>query len=448
MGIGTAIVGSVAGPLINGIFGNDAAKDANKRQWRRQLIAWGHEDDVRRDERRYLEGQTKSNRAHARQVLADNRRHERATTLENRSHARQVLNEQRGYNERMGAEDRAFMLRDRAKMQAEMDERAERTTASRGIDFGKLRDEAIAAGFNPLSVLGNAALYSTEVGYGTAGGPYQAGPTSIASGSAVSGGSVPGGAVMAGSAGSGYSAGVMPEVITSGNFMGEALSAGVNTAFNALDDMQRGDRELTEALARATSIEAQQKAIQARNPGYQGFAVATNAPFNAAESYTPPALYRGTTSMGAAISDPGPTRYHEGGPPVPHSRGLIPVVDANGIKTMMPRGVVENITGSGEPWQHLVTGNQSDLYGEVGGEAYGIANSDAVRDTVRPRRDEEDSIWETKSDLQKLMWSPHNYIKEALPNPPGYVDTWDNGMTGVDLKARTGRGWNGGVFQY
>lgn len=430
MGIGTAIVGSVAGPLINGIFGNDEAKDANKRQWRRQLIAWGHEDDVRRDERRYLAGQTKSNRAHARQVLADNRRHERATTLENRSHARQVLSEQRGYNERLGREDRAFMLQDRATMQRQMDERAERTTASRGIDFGKLRDEAIEAGFNPFSVLGNAALYSTEVGYGTAGGPYQAGPTSIASGSAVSGGSVPGGAVMAGSAGSGYSAGAMPEVISSGSFMGQALAAGVDTAFNALSDIERGDRELTEALARATSVEAQAKAIQARNPGYQGFAVATNEPFNAAQSYTPPALYRGSTSVGSAISEGSPGRYsyHEGGPPIPRSKSLIPTIGADGRTTMMPRGIVENVTGSAEPFQHLVAGNYADIYGEIGGEAYAAGDAKRIQDNARPRRFEDDADWDDKSDLQKLRYSPHNYLKEALPFQPGFSETWSDGM--------------------
>lgn len=190
------------------------------------------------DERDYVRG-----------VTADNRRYDLERLADDRRYADGRLRDDRAYMARQRDADIAQYSRDRNFMQNRSNNLAERTAASRGIDFVKLRDDAIAAGYNPMTALSMAHAYSKQVDYTLQGGVYSPGANYTASGPGynVTGGSgggaggaagggvapmsTPSSSVAAGGfqvRGNGYTSSGNAG-LSSGAFIGEALDRAVDT---------------------------------------------------------------------------------------------------------------------------------------------------------------------------------------------------------------------------
>lgn len=205
-----------------------------------------------RDDRRYAEGLLADERDYVRGVTADNRRYDLERLADDRRYADGRLRDDRAYMARQRDADIAQYSRDRNFMQNRSNNLAERTAASRGIDFVKLRDDAIAAGYNPMTALSMAHAYSKQVDYTLQGGVYSPGANYTAAGPGynVTGGSgggaggaagggvapmsTPSSSVAAGGfqvRGNGYTSSGNSG-LSSGAFIGEALDRAVDTYFN------------------------------------------------------------------------------------------------------------------------------------------------------------------------------------------------------------------------
>ncbi|MGA0614184.1 hypothetical protein [Paracoccus sp. KR1-242] len=284
-------IGSLVGPalsVVGSLLGSRSADKRDKRNWQRQLITWGHEDEVRRDQRRYDAGRTVNDRKHAAQVRNEERAYQR-TRLAN----------DRAYDERRMHEDRAYAREDRANMQALTDRQAERTTASRGIDWQKLRSEAEAAGFNPLTAMSMAGAYSTEVGYGVAGAPYQAAPGNVSGGVGYNGGGS--GPVASATTGGGYSSSFVP-AMASGSFAQEAFGQLGAVADNYFNTPERD--VLADSLRTALNTRAVAEARAVQNPPQSfGYDLQKVKPFIAAKSSSAPQMSKINAPQPAASDD-------------------------------------------------------------------------------------------------------------------------------------------------
>lgn len=308
---------------------NEKARGQADKEWRRAREAY-HVD--RQNERNYLGKKTTEDRKFAENLTAKDRAYAEKMLFGERDYARKITTEDRAYNERMLSKDRKYAesvyekekrdlknsktvdqrlyKQDRAKMQAVADKQAIRTAASRGIDFERLRDDAVKAGFNPLTAMQWASAYSTETGFGVMGDVYsgsastpsQTIPGRAAGGSTVAAGGGSGGAgtpmvssIVPGT--SGFSApgggyGVAQEVpaMSSSSFLAEALGELVDTGYNMWTERQeRQERGRAEYIADQVARGQLAREYDRRTPRNFGYNLAKIEPFRPAVSvYAPP----------------------------------------------------------------------------------------------------------------------------------------------------------------
>lgn len=317
-----AVAGAVLPDLVGGLAGagadyygqkkllkkqNKYAKKAYKRE-RKDYVA------DRNNERTYAAQQLTNDRKYYDKMLSGDRKYSETITAKDRRYSEGLTAKDRAYNEKLVARDKAYNAarlaedrkyglksrdedkarydREQARYQESSDIAAEKTAASRGIDFAALRDDAIKAGFNPLTAMSMAHAYSTETAYQAAAQPWtndgayrvmggnqytsQAG----AGGSAgTPAGATPQGALGANapmsiaapsggfqSSGGGYAAGSGPS-LSAGSFIAEAVSRGLDTAFNQPDPREADYNNImgqVQASLRNKQLEAQTP----RNFGY------------------------------------------------------------------------------------------------------------------------------------------------------------------------------------
>lgn len=248
-----AVAGAVLPGLVGGLIGkkeNDASRSFAKKSQKKAIKVQKQQDVLNRkrqladraDERIYAAKLTKEDRDYAKAVTADNRQYAEGLTGSDRAYAAKLSKLDRANYLADKAADLAAYKKDRAAMQKAANLRAEAAAESRSLDFSQLRDDAIKAGFNPLTALQFAQSYSREVDYHDVGAPYSgvgAGPTSASAGGSQSGATVSGQTFAAPAApsaystvGSGYTGDSMP-VFSSAPFIADAVSGGIETFFNA-----------------------------------------------------------------------------------------------------------------------------------------------------------------------------------------------------------------------
>lgn len=437
-----AMLGSVAGDLLGGFLqGRENSKDRKfnadvlerqiefavdmMRSDRKYAAGIRKEDrnwavNMLRDERDYARRITQDQRGYDRNVLADSRRYAESQTRDDRAYSEKRLNDDRRYSEnrlagerayvdRMNAENQAYMDRkrdediaqykgDRNAMQLRSNDLAERTAKSRGIDFVKLRDDAIAAGYNPMTALSMAHAYSTQVDYSLQGGVYSPGaaytaPGALASGGSVPGGSVPSGAVptgggggspaMAGPAnlspgytpaggggqvsGSGYSSNALPGM-SSGSFLQAAAEKAADTFFNTPPER--------DALADSLRKALDQKTFADERPF--GHVLTEHKPFRAAATFGVPALRSDQdTSLApnSAVSTWMPDGTMEIG-----GRKFIPVTTSDGKPGKLLKTTADRLNV--KPFDTLTAGENTELDGELA-EVENAVNYPAHKRTQR-----------------------------------------------------------------
>lgn len=311
-----SMAGAALPALVGGIFakgeeqrGIKAAKRAAKKDFQRLR-------KIRAEDRRFYLGDRDEAREYAAGQLADDRAYAARQLASDRAYAERMLASDRLYAEKQlgktTAEARAYaeaqralaerrFKADRASMQDLADSQAERSALTRGIDFRKLRDDAIAAGFNPLTAMSMAHAYSTEVGYGTVGDVYGGGGELTAGISApspgVGGGSYPmsgGGPMSAGgvapggfsTSGMGYSGTQLPPLMSSAGFIAEAVARGVDTWLNSPPPQ---DLE-AQAVMRQVQASIIRQEAEASTPRPFGYDLTRIAPYRPAVGYGTGAL--------------------------------------------------------------------------------------------------------------------------------------------------------------
>lgn len=327
-----AIAGAVAPSLIGGLFGKSENKDnrkdvkkANKKamkenrrvnaQNRRYQVAdranerayaaklTGQDREYARrltaEERRYAEGLTKDDRNYARRQTAEDRRYARDLTLDDRRYADRLSKQDRANYLADKASDLSVFRKDRRRMQRVADLKAEARAESRGLDFKQLVADAQAAGFNPLTALGFAQSYSREVDYHEVGAPYQSmsqTPTSASAGGSQAaattsagpsrqGNSFQGGTTAAAaipsavmSPGTGYTQSLPPR-FSSSEFIADALGAGVDTYFNAVNAQSEADERRYQIIANKVQTSLLDRQIANATPRDFGFSLTKVRPY-------------------------------------------------------------------------------------------------------------------------------------------------------------------------
>lgn len=263
-----AIAAAVIPKLVGGILGNKSAKDQNRKAGNQAG------KDYARDLAQYKKAKA-NDRAYAHRVTKRDRAYAEKTTAKDRKYAEGLAAKDRKLNLADEARRLAEYKADRSALQKTADKYAERTTASRGIDFQKMRDEAVAAGFNPLTAMQFAQSYSTEVGYNVVGGPASGQGSAQATpavGTPVVGSqAAPAQAFQA--PGNGY--GSVP-AFTSNAFIGDALGAGVDSYFNAVAE----DKATYENIAAQVAIGQIERYQRQHDPSQNfGFDLSKVAPY-------------------------------------------------------------------------------------------------------------------------------------------------------------------------
>lgn len=250
------IAGALAPALIGGAidasassknFGNTLYlnRRANERAIKNYWTQTRENIRQQKEQRVYDEGQLASDRRYAERMAAQERGYYEKYRDSDRDYSEKRLSDDRDYSDVKRLQAELLYKSDRRSMQGLSDWQTEQNARSRGVDFKKLRDDAIAAGFNPLTALSMAGAYSTERNYQVQGGVYDGAPNFFNSGAGYSpggGGGAPLGATPmsspsmgAGGAainGGGYSGGSQQPVLSSGGFIADAVSRAVDTAFN------------------------------------------------------------------------------------------------------------------------------------------------------------------------------------------------------------------------
>lgn len=288
MGLFAAVAGAVLPKLFGGILGkrdekktNNAAGKQRAEDLAQSKKSQGYQRRKfvadRRSERKYAAKLTKEDRAYAEGRLADDRRYAASISAKDRAN----------YLKDKASDAKAYKA-DRAVMQKLSDRQAERQAASRSLDFAQLRDDAMAAGFNPLTALQFANSYSREVGYQNTGQTYDG--RAEAPGSVVSGA----GAIMpshVGSAGSfsttgtGYGSTPAP-VFSSSHFMADALDAGVQTGFNYVDNERLRNDAIYQNIAGQVARGQAERAYSRSTPRNFGYSLTKTKPYKPAVTYT------------------------------------------------------------------------------------------------------------------------------------------------------------------
>lgn len=337
MGFFAALAGAVLPGLVGGLFDRESAKDQQEHAedfsveryalergdfLKDRKHAEAYAAGLLRRDRRYFGKMLGRERAYAgrvagrerRQELADFARERRAFRADRgseRRYAERKLGQDRLYMEDMRAEDRARFIKAQARNQRQSDYAAERTAESRGVDFAKLRDDAIAAGFNPLTAMSMAHAYSTEVDYtnrremwngdtayrisGDGRRPQSAFGGGV--GGATAGGAGGGGYPMAPgaptggfmSSGGGYQSTFNP-ALSSGGFIREALERGVDTYFNTPSPADDAVAQNVMAQVQAGVLEREAEARMVK-PDF-GFDMTKVEPYRPAIGVTNPPMDR------------------------------------------------------------------------------------------------------------------------------------------------------------
>lgn len=288
-----AMLPSLAGGAMDFLMGKDAESDA-----RRFAKKMDKKARVRFKDDRSFDIQ-----------LADRK------LAEDRAYYAKMLGDDRRYAEGRTAADRAYLAaeeaRDRVAWGAEQDrivresaQFAEKSAASRGVNFAKLRDDAIAAGFNPLTAMSLAQMYSTEVNYESprqafgASSAYLGGPSNVAAGGAGPMSSPMSFAGMS-STGGGYSSAGAP-TLSSGSFLAQAFDNGLQTFFNAKEDA--GSDWLEAGTAQKSAAVESAREILRQTPRDFGYNLSKVAPFRPAVTVSGPVF---NTGRERAPVDPG-----------------------------------------------------------------------------------------------------------------------------------------------
>lgn len=394
--LGTLLT-SVAGPLLGGILdkktnkANRAAAAGMSRDDRyydqrrvKQDRAYFVAD--RASDRRYSEKQTKKDRIYAKALLESDRRYTQAIAAQDRKYQRDIqladrrdernylagrLRDDRAYADQQASLDRAEYAQDRASMQALSNDLAEKSAASRGVDFKRLVADAQAAGFNPLTAMGMAHAYSTNVDYQLQGGVYSnranfqpsgAGYNAQGGGGGGGGGTaapvstpIASSPVAAGgfsSPGAGFTSNFQP-AMSSGSFIAEAVDRAV-TAFNRPPEKD----VLAESLRQAMSVkEAQEQRVE-RTPRPFGYDLSAVEPFKPRVTVAQPALERGKPPAQAARPQQ---------KPFARDQKFIPVRSPNGNEAQLDATIARRLDI--QPWDTLSAGDYTELAGELVGEA-------------------------------------------------------------------------------
>lgn len=298
-----AAIGAAIPALAGGFLARrqeDASRKQSKQDWKRtkkmraEDRRWFEGD--RANDRAYLATQLANDRAYAERMLREGRQYDEARydelTADDRAYMAERVADERRYMSEQEAMDRRRYYADETRLQALSDSQAERSAASRGIDFKRLRDDAIAAGYNPLTAMAMAGAYSTEVGYDVTGSPYTMGAAFNAGGGAAparpSGGSGGGALPMSSPMVSGFSAGgggytsSPGPSLSSASFVTEALQRGVDTYFNTPPER---DLEAESVMAQVQRGIIRRE-VEAERRADTGFNISRVRPFSPALSYS------------------------------------------------------------------------------------------------------------------------------------------------------------------
>lgn len=296
---------SVVGNVVGGLIGAGSASRAQDRQnretrWQNAVDRVLFERDRTYSENYEAERRT-DDRAYVDRMVADERRHERASTANERAYERQQYN-------RTVRDDRAYLERNRQRDQLALNRAEMQRVNTRGVDFQKMREQAIAAGFNPLSVLGTAGMYSTEINQqvvgagGLSGGVGTGRATPGSGGGGGGGGGSYGGGGTTGAASAGMvgptgSARSFDPALAGGGFIAEAVSRGIDTVFNT--PVQNDP--LADALRTALQSDTVVKDYQDKNIRQDfGYDLQKQAPYRPAVNVSGPPMSSGSGAQANA----------------------------------------------------------------------------------------------------------------------------------------------------
>lgn len=376
-------VGSAVGGLLSG--GHSRRERERAQRYNDGLIArqrdWfladrGHDEEYNAErlagDRRYARGLLVDERDYVARVKRGDRAYDRVQLAGDRRYAEGRLADDRAYMARMRDADISQYSRDRDLMQRRSNSLAERTAASRGIDFTKLRDDAVAAGYNPMTALSMAHAYSKQVDYSLQGGVYSPGASYTAagpgynvmgggggsSGGASAGGGVapmstPSASVAAGGfniGGSGYQSRGAPDLVSAGSFIGEAMGRSADSYFNtppASDPLADQLRNIEDSYN--VSLSAQ----QAQVPKGFGYDLTKIKPFSPALSVRVPPI----RDQQKQLAPPAPVAESPSDGSVTPSKNPIKVFG----KDFKPQSGSSDASAA------------EDRYGEIGGEIVGLS---------------------------------------------------------------------------
>lgn len=306
--IAGAMLPSLAGGLVDKFMGggNTGKGWARKnRKWDRRDFVSDRDFSIAQAER-----QLASDRAYYAKALEGDRAYGRKLTAEDRRYAEGRTAADRAYLAKLAAQDRAAFDADQSARVRESAKFERMQAASRGVNFAKLRDDAIKAGFNPLTALSLASMYSTEVDYENPREVYAAG-SAYAGGSSPVVASNPGtGAVgpmsspapIGGfqSSGAGYVSPSTP-TLSSGSFLAQALDNGIQTYFNNRNDTS-GDWLEANTARKSAAVEAAREILR-QTPRDFGYSLTKVQPYRPAMEYAAPVFSFGDARARAMPSE-------------------------------------------------------------------------------------------------------------------------------------------------
>lgn len=282
MGFPFAAVASAVLPgLVSGITGNNAQKrgiSAERAKELRERYYFGRD---RKNERKYQAKVTKKDRKYAEKRLADDRRYAASVTAADRAYSESIYKRDRA----TFVADRDLAAKefkaDRSAQQRLADLQAEKAAASRSLDFAALRDDAVKAGYNPLTALQFATSYARDVNYGVEGGVYGGyGAASPVGGGAASTSAGPG--VVPGtspasyaSPGGGFTSTTSAPILSSRDAL---LQAGVDGLITYFNEQDARDQETYRSIEQQVASGQLARLLGAQNP-YQGFGYASSERF-------------------------------------------------------------------------------------------------------------------------------------------------------------------------
>lgn len=402
-----AILPSLGG-LVGGLFDRNKEKKAQAAAIRASDTArWDQRNwdlaDVK-DQRRYADTRLKADRAYAARLLDNDRRYTRNNFIRDRDYDRKIqlddrvneraylasrLADDRAYAETQISADRREFITDRDAIQANSERLAEKSAASRGIDFKRLRDDAVAAGYNPMTALGMAHAYSTNIDYvdgrtaysnraafqpqgagynasmagGGGGGGTSAAPVSspITSGVPAAGGFT--------AAGAGYQ-GQFGSSLSTGSFIADALNRGIDTWFNRPAEKD----VLAESLRHAMQQREVQQAQSDMRADF-GYDLTRQQPFK-------PAV---TVQTAKLAQTPGgePVSFNQSKRPPRNpleKREFIPVRLPDGQRGKIDASIARRLDIAA--WDTVSAGDYAELAGEVVGEAQTTIRAPQIQETV------------------------------------------------------------------